>query len=363
MTMQTYALTPGRINKFKGRLLARAIPMEVLSKAGRQVQMPKNSGDTYIARRYLPFNASTSAPSGNAGVGGPNQFFGTTTATDRGTAYLQAHATSEGVTPTPDNVQAMDFQVVMQQYSCLYGFSDKTYNLYEDDIPAEMTKMVGERMTLVNEMIVYGALKASTNYFYAGGGTTLASVNTFITIGMLRKIARSLMANHGGMVTSTLKAGPNYATEAVAPGFFVYIHTDTEPDIRDLPGFIPAEKYASGSPMSNEIGKCERFRFITSPDLPSRLDSGAAVGTTGCLTNLGTSIDVYQFVVLAEDAFSQVAVRGLSAMDPTFIAPGTKDKSDPLGQRGYVGCAWWKAAQVENNSWVAIGNVGSRNLS
>lgn len=352
--MQTYALTPGRINRIKGRMLARAIPVEVLSRAGRQVQIGKNQGDTYIARRYLPFGGTTTVP---------NQFFGTTTAVDRGNTYLQAHATQDGVTPTPDTVTPMDFQVVVQQYSCLYGFTDKTYNLYEDDVPDEMTKMVGERMMLVNEQVVYGALKASTNYFYAGGGTTLASVNTFITIGLLRRIARSLQANHGMTVTSVLKAGPNYATEAVAPGYFVYIHTDAEPDIRDLPGFIPAEKYASGSPIANEIGKCERFRFVTSPDLPARLDSGAAVGTTGCLSNLGTSIDVYQFVVMAEDAFSQIAVRGLGSMDPTFIAPGQKDKADPLGQRGYVGAAWWKAAQVENNSWVAIGCCGARALS
>jgi hypothetical protein len=50
-------------------------------------------------------------------------------------------------------------------------------------------------------------------------------------------------------------------------------------------------------------------------------------------------------------------------MDPTFIAPGQKDKADPLGQRGYVGCAWWKAAMVENNSWVCVGNCGTRALS
>jgi len=361
MTMQTYALTPGRINRFKGRILKRAEPVMVLSTAGRQVEMTKNSGDIYISRRYLPYNATAAGPS--ATLSGPNQFFGNGSAGDRGNAYLQLHATQEGVTPTPDNVTPMDFQVVMQQYSCLYGFTDKTYNLYEDDIPAEMTKMVGERMTLVNEQVVYGALKASTNYFYAGGGTTLASVNTFITIGLIRRIVRGLMANHGGMVTSVLKAGPNYATEAVAPGFFIYIHTDCEPDIRDLPGFIPAEKYATGTPMANEIGKVERLRFITSPDLPARQDSGAAVGATGCLSTTGTSIDIYQFIVMAEDAFSQVAVKGLKALDPTFIPPGVKDKNDPLGQRGYVGCAWWKAAQVENNSWVAVGNCGARVLS
>ena len=60
--------------------------------------------------------------------------------------------------------------VVMQQYSCLYGFTDKTFELYEDDVPQAMQEQVGERVALVNEMIVYGALRASTNQFYGGTG-------------------------------------------------------------------------------------------------------------------------------------------------------------------------------------------------
>ena len=43
MTMQTFALTPGRINKFKGEILGHAEPAEVLAKMGRQVKMPANS--------------------------------------------------------------------------------------------------------------------------------------------------------------------------------------------------------------------------------------------------------------------------------------------------------------------------------
>jgi hypothetical protein len=37
MAMQNFSLTPGRINKFKGEILAHAVPMEVLGKTGRQI--------------------------------------------------------------------------------------------------------------------------------------------------------------------------------------------------------------------------------------------------------------------------------------------------------------------------------------
>ena len=71
---------------------------------------------------------------------------------------------------------------------------------------------------------------------------------------------------------------------------------------------------------------------------------------------------MYQFIVTAADAWSQVAVRGLESLDPTFLPPGQKTKSDPHGQRGYAGTTWWKAAMIENQGWLAIGNVGVKAL-
>ena len=356
MTMQTFALTPGRINKFKGEILGHAEPAEVLAKMGRQVKMPANSSDTYVARRFLPYGA-TSTNSSTI-----NQFFQNGTG-DRGNVIVQAHQTQEGVTPLPDSITPQDVTVVLQQYSCLYGFTDKTYDLYEDDIPKQMIQQVGERVTFVNELIIYGALKACTNQYYGGTGTTRATVNGGITLGLLRRIAKSLQANHAKFTTSVLKAGPYYGTSAVAAGWFVYCHTDCEPDINDLPNFTPVEKYATGTAMPNEVGKCERFRFITHPDLPSYQDAGAAIGATGLSSTTGTNIDVYPLIVCGQDAWSQIAVRGKESLKPTYLPPGVESKEDPFGQRGYAGTIWWKAVMIENNGWMAVANVGLKVLS
>lgn len=356
MAMQNFTLTPGRINKFKGQILSHAVPPEVLGKTGRQIPMPKNQSDTYVARRWLPYGALAT----NANT--QNQFF-QNGAGDRGNAVIQAHQTQEGVTPLPDNIVPLDITVVMQQYACLYGFTDKTYDLYEDDIPKAMIEQIGERVTFVNEMIIYGALRGCTNQYYGGTGTSVATVNGGLTLGMIRKIAKNLQANHGKPVNKVLKSSQNFGTDAIAEGYTVYCHTDLEPDIRDLPNFVPTERYATGTPMQHEIGKCERFRFITSPDLPSLQDAGAAVGATGLYSTSGANIDVYPFIVAAQDAWGQVAVRGKDALNPTYLPPGEKSKSDPLGQRGYAGTIWWKAVMIENQGWMAVGNVGSAVLS
>jgi len=226
-----------------------------------------------------------------------------------------------------------------------------------------MIEQVGERVTLVNEMIIYGALRACTNLYYGGGGTSIATVAGALTLGLIRKVAKNLQANHGKPVNKVLKASQNFGTDAIAEGYTVYCHTDLEPDVRDIPNFVPTERYASGAPMQHEIGKVERFRFITSPDLPSIQDAGAAIGSTGLYSTTGANIDVYPIIVAAQDAWGQVAVRGKDALDPTFIPPGEKSKSDPLGQRGYAGTIWWKSVMIENNGWMAIVYVGSAVLS
>lgn len=356
MAMQNFSMTPARLAKYKGQILAHAVPMECLGKTGRQIPFPKNNSDTYVARRWLPYGATATDQNTQ------NRFFQNGTG-DRAAAVIQAHQVQEGVTPAPDSIVPFDITVVMQQYSCLYGFTDKTYDLYEDDIPKAMIEQVGERVTFVNEMIIYGALKACTNQYFGGTGTSIATVNGAISLGFVRKIAKNLQANHGKPVNKVLKSGPNFGTDAVAEGYTVYCHTDLEPDCRDLPNFVPAERYASGTPMQNEIGKCERFRFITSPDLPSIQDGGAAVGSTGLYSTSGSNIDVYPVIVTAQDAYGQVAVRGVSALDPTYLPPGEKSKSDPLGQRGYAGTIWWKAVMIENQGWMAVGFVGSVVLS
>ena len=315
MTMQSFGLAKGRINKFKGEILAHAVPLEVLGRTGRQVPFPKNNSDTYVARRWLPYGATALNASSQ------NQFFQNGPG-DRGNAIVQAHQVTEGVTPAPDSIVPYDITVVLQQYSCLYGFTDKTYDLYEDDIPKAMIEQVGERVTFVNEMIIYGALRACTNAYYGGTGASISTVSGPLTLGFLRRIARNLQANHGKPVNKVLKASGNFGTEAVAEGYTIYSHTDLEPDIRDLPNFVPAEQYASGTPIANEIGKCERFRFITSPDLPSLQDAGAAIGGTGLSSTTGVSVDVYPLIVTAQDAWGQVAVRGKESLDPTFLTPG-----------------------------------------
>ncbi len=358
MSMQTYGLSPQRIGKFKGAIIAHAVPMEKLIKQGRMLTrtLEKNNGDTYIMRRFLPYGALAT------NFNTMNRFFADGTG-DRAQAMVQAHQLAEGVAPTPDNITPMDLSCVIVEFGCLYGFTNKTVLLYEDNIPVEAKKQVGERTTLVNEMHMYGILRSCTNQYYGGTGSSIGTVNGAISLNLLRRITMNLRSNHAKPVSRVLSASQDYGTDAVAAGWFVFVNPECAPDIEDLPNYTPAEKYASGKPLPDELGKCAEFRFILHADLPARQDAGAAIGATGLYSTSGSYIDVHQAVIVGDEAFSQLVLRGENSLDVTFLPVGQKTKSDQFGQRGYYGAHWWKGGAVENDGWMAIANVGRKALS
>lgn len=345
--IQSYSTNAGRINIVKGEILAHAVPVEVLSLGCTMKPFPKNQGDNVIYRRWLPYGAATT----NANT------------INRWSVVAASHIVTEGVTPAAETMTPQDVSVTMQQYACLYSYTDKTADLYEDDIPEEMKTQTGERMGLVREMIRFGAMKACTNAFYSGG-TTRATVAAVVTLNFLRKIAQGLLANHGKMKNKVLAAGTAYDTSAVEAGFIVFCHTDLEPDIRDLPGFVPTAKYANRAVLNEyELGTCERFRFITSPELASYADAGAAIAGTSLYSTTGTLADVYPMIVCGADGTFDIALRGSKSFNLSVIPHTQKDKSDILGQRGYVGASFWSAALITNNGWMAVGEVARTSLS
>lgn len=348
MAQMTVNSPAQRIGLAKGEILAHAIPHEVLQVGMGAKQMPKNNGESIIYRRWLPYGAATTNDNTR----------------NRPSADHLAHLTQEGVTPAADVLVPQDITVSINQYSCLYQVTDKLLDLSEDgsEIPGEIKQQVGERMGLVREMIRYAALKGATNVQYSGG-TTRLTVDEKLTLPQLRKMARTIKANHGKMLTQILAPSASFATSPVEASYLVFAHTDCENDIRDLPGFKSTAEYGQRKPVHElEIGSVESFRFILSAELAPIINSGASVTGTGLLSTGASTIDVYPVIVMAKEAAYDVALRGKNALDPTWIPPGVKDKNDPLGQRGYAGAKFYSAAFVANGGWMGVIECGATAL-
>ena len=333
--MQTYSLVPSRnLIMAEREMLKHAMPIKVLSTFGTQKQVPQNKTDTVVFRRALPIDAGTNgAPSITA------------------SNYLL----QEGVTPGARTISYQDVQVTLQQYGVLMKISSKAEAMYEDDIPGDMVKLVGEHMGSIEELISYGVVRGGTNVVYANG-TARTSVNTAISLNKLRQARRQLESAHAQMVTEKLAASVNYGTSAIEPGYLVFLHTDMEADFRNLTGFVPVAKYGSQKPVhEREIGTIENFRLITSPYFKPFLAGGGTVTAGAFLSNggtTGTTADVYPTMVIAQEAWGQVALKGMNAIQPIYLPAKQVTHANPMGLFGYVGANFYKNAVRLNENWM-----------
>jgi len=344
MAIQNYGTVASRnlIRAAQG-MLEHAQPITVLGDFGTQREMPQNSTDTLVFRRTLPFGASTAGTT----IENSTRYVGTPDIT------ASNFVLAEGVTPNSNTITFQDVSVQLQQYGVLFKYSSKTEQLYEDDIPGEMVKLTGETLAEVMELVRYGVLKAGSTVIYTNGSSR-ASINTAISLNSIRKAARTLESNRCRRVTSRLAPGVNFGTRAVQPAYVVFCHTDAVSDIRNLPGFTRVEDYGSFKPIHDrEIGACEDFRFISSPLLKSFLAAGASIGSSGMLSVGAANVDVYPFIVIGEDAWGQVALKGMSAIKPVVLKASQTNHANPLGQFGYVGASTWFATVRLNDAWMA----------
>lgn len=343
MSIQNYGTVASRnlIRAAQG-MLEHAQPITVLGDFGTQREMPQNSTDTLVFRRTLPFGASTTGTT----IEGSNRYVGTPDIT------ASNFVLSEGVTPNANTISFQDVSVQLQQYGILFKYSSKVEQLYEDDIPGEMVKLTGETLAEVMEMVRYGVLKAGSTVIYSNGSSR-SGINTAITLNALRKAARTLESNRARRVTSRLAPGVNFGTRAVQPAYIVFVHTDAVSDIRNLAGFTRVEEYGSFKPIHDrEIGACEDFRFISSPLLKPFLAAGS--GTLNGMLSVGAAnVDVYPFIIIGEDAWGQVALKGMSAVKPIVLKASQTNHANPLGQFGYVGASTWFATVRLNDAFMA----------
>lgn len=333
------ATTYGDINQrtavwAEGTMLEHAEPILVLDKFGDTKPLPKNKADTVTFRRPIPYVVSTSQ-------------------------------LVEGVTPAPKQISYEDVSVQMGQYGDLVEISDRVVDMAEDPVLSNASMLAGEQAAETKELILWGVLRAGTNVFYSGTGTPASrgDVNAPISLGLQRAVVRALKSQRAKTLTTMVSASPKFGTEAVAPAFVCFGHTDCEQDIRDMDGFTPTERYGNFSPISDyEVGKVEGVRYILSPVLEPFLAAGSST-LNGMVAADATNVDVYPLIFISKNCYGTVPLKGAGSMNPSVINPGTVSPADPLGQRGYVGWKMYFAALILNEAWINRVEVGVTDLA
>ena len=320
MAITTYAGLSQRTTAYAAKeMLAHAEPILCLSKFGMTKPMPKNKANVIKFRRPVPLAVATTP-------------------------------LTEGTTPTSQALSYEDVTVTLSQFGNVVEITDVVADLAEDPVLKDAAMLCGEQAGETIETLMWGVIQGGTNVFYNNGAARNA-VNTAITLVKQRAITRQIKSERGKKITSMISSSVKYGTEAVAPAYIAFAHTDLESDIRELAGFTPTEKYGSMKALPYEIGKIEDVRYILTPVLSSIANAGGAKGTM--VSTGGTSADVYPVIYVAKDAYGHVALKGAEAISPSIINPGQLDKSDPLGQKGMVGWKTYHKSFIANQAWMA----------
>jgi N4-gp56 family major capsid protein len=301
-------------------MLKAATPVIVLDRLGATQPMPKNKGQVIVWRRARTFTP----------VDVPLQ---------------------EGVTPNATQFRYDDVPARLRQYGQVVEITDVIEDTHEDPVLRDAAEKAGENIGRTIEALTFGTLVSGTNVFYQNGAARNA-VNTAITLNRIRAVVRMLQAQKAAPITRILDSSVKFSTRWVEGGYVAVAHTDIEPDLRNLAGFLPVAAYGTRTLIhENEVGTVEKVRFILSPDAPSWPGDGGAVN--GMVTTNGLAADVYPVLFFGRDAFGTVPLRGEGAIEPSIIRSNVRTKDDPLGQRGYVGWKTWHAAAILNQLWMA----------
>jgi N4-gp56 family major capsid protein len=319
-------------------MLKNTEPVLVLSKFGKVKPIPKNKSETVKFRRVIPFTPVLTP--------------------------LQ-----EGITPTSHGIKYEDVTVALLQWGEVVTITDKVQDIAEDPVLSDATKEAGRNAGRTLEQVIWGVVKGGTSVFYANGLARTA-VNTPITLNRQRAVTRFLKAQKAEKFTEILSGSPNIGTSPMEAAYVCVGHTDLESDIRNMAGFVPTAKYGQRTVISPyEIGQVEDVRYVLSPDLQSIPSAGGAPGTTVVSTN-GTAADIYPLLYFGMEAFGLTPLKNSKGVDgsnlaitPTVVQPNTPDKSDPLGQRGFVGWKTWFNAVRLNENWMARVEVAASTLA
>jgi N4-gp56 family major capsid protein len=300
-------------------MLDHAEAVFVLSKFGLTKEMPKNKADNMKFRRPIPFTPATTP-------------------------------LTEGVTPAAHAMQYEDVPVTMAQYGDWVQITDKIEDLSEDPVLKDATELSGEQAGETKEMLLYGVLKGGTSVARANGAAR-TDINTIVTVPLVQGAVRFLNAQRAKKITSMMSSSPNYGTVSVDGGYVAFCHTDLDYDLENLSGFKKVADYGGRQPLCpEEIGSLGRVRFITSPLLTAWADGGGDKLTMKSTT--GVKADVYPIIIVAKNAYAHVPLKGKSAITPKVVNPDTADKTDPLGQWGFVSWKMWNANVILNQLWI-----------
>lgn len=286
------------------RLLNYAKKRLVYANFGQKRRIPRGNGKKVNFRRWDTFT--------------PDQYL---------------HALTEGVVPdglTPTQTQ---IEATVGQYGAYVATSDLLDMVAVDPYVRDATRLLGDLMGDVVDLVTRNALMVGTNVQYAGGKTARNALTALdvLTVTEIRKAVRTLKKNHTPMFNTGRR-----------PHYVCICSPDATYDLQSDSLWQDVSKYSNAEQIyDGEIGRLFSVVFVEASNAPTLTRAGAS------------SADVQQTLVFGDEAYGVVEIDGSGAIQ-TIVKPlGSAGSADPLNQISTVGAkvpAY--TAVILNNAWI-----------
>jgi len=305
MAITTLTQLPPEVRQYFDRLLlALARPYYIYDLFAQKRQIPLNSGDMMVFRRYGTLTAAT-VP------------------------------LTDGQTPPGDQLSVTDFLAQIQWYGDFVTITDQVQYVVQDRVLNEATKVLSLQLgltidTLIRDMMV--STSSVINCTHGGNGNT----PTELTDEDIQLAVIALRQGNARLMTNPLPGENKFGTAPVRSSYWGFMSVDLQDDLEAVSSFISVANYPNPlNGLEAEWGSTRNVRWL--------------LNTNGYSTS--ASPPVYSSFILGQEAYGVVR---LGAKEAEFIVKplGASGTADPLNQRGTVGYKYPFATRILNDNWI-----------
>ncbi len=276
---------------------------------------------------------------------------------------------------TPVTSSVTDPTKAVSKYGQFYLLNEEVELVEPSAQSNELADRLGEAAGRSINRLMRNELEDNSTQVRAGGKTADSAIVSKVTRNGLRAVVRAL-ANNSGRMFQPMTLGDNaFNTSPILAAFWLFCHEDVRPDIEDLAGFVSVAAYGGQTETANgEFGSAGRVRCIATEEASVGANNGGAVGSTGLRTTGGASIDLYDTIVIGQDAVGSLGF-GNTPTNSQFMADnkltqvefinharGSAGVADPLAELRSIGYKFWFAAKTLNGNWSRRFTSGATNL-
>lgn len=305
MAITTLTQLPPEVRTYFDRLLLTlARPYFIYDLFAQKRQIPLNSGDNMVFRRYGTLSAATIP-------------------------------LTDGQTPPGTQLSVTDFQAQIQWYGDFVTITDQVQYVVQDRVLNEATKVLSLQLGLTIDTLIRDMMVSTASTILCSNGLN-GQTPTEITDEDIQLSVIALRQGNARLMTNPLPGEDKYATAPQRASYWGFMSVDIQDDLEAVSSFISVANYPNPmNALEAEWGSTRNVRWL--------------LNTNGF--NNGASPPVYSNFILGQEAYGVVR---LGAKEAEFIVKplGASGTADPLNQRGTVGYKYPFATRLLNDNWI-----------